>query len=91
MICHLKGRVLFIYKDVHFTQPEVMPSCVTPIQQAPDFPSPQSNGWLRTFGSSSGLFSSVDILGFGWGCFRMTGSPGWGGLGAFFGASVSAS
>lgn len=71
-------------QDVHLMQPWVMPSRVPPTQQAPDFPGPQSNGWLMVFGSSTGLFSPgvwIGTLGFGWGCLWKTGSPGWATLG----------
>lgn len=68
-----------------------MPSRVPPIQQAPDFPGSQSNGCLLFVGSSAGLLSpgvGVGILGFGWGRFWKTGSPGWATVG---GASDGAS
>ena len=81
-------------QDVHLTQPWVMPSRVPPTQQAPDFPGPHSNGWLAAFGSSVGLFSLgvwIGTLGFVWGCFWKTGSPGWATLGgASDGISVGA-
>lgn len=67
-----------------------MPSRVAPTQQAPDFPGSQSNGCLLSFGSSAGLFSpgvGVGILGFGWGCFLKSGSPGWATVGGASGGA----